>query len=100
MGPAVSPSDFNLRTLGGKVTISPPISVAELRDEIETDEGVLEGGRKFIDVEEPVIDTDGGLLMELEEAENAIEGGLLMDVKEPDRDTEGGLLTEVVDPDR
>lgn len=100
MGIALSPSDFNLRTLGGNVVISPPISDAELRDEIEIDEGVLEGGGKFIDVEEPLTDTDGGLQMELEEAEKAIEGGLLMGVKESDIDTDGGLLTEVVEPDR
>lgn len=65
----LSPSDFNLRILGGKEAVSPPMSEAELKEAIETEDGVLEGGGRLIEVEEPVTDTDGGLQMELEEAE-------------------------------
>lgn len=66
------------------MAISLPTSVEELKDEMETDEGVLEGGQKLMEVEELVMDTDGVLLMELEEAEKAMEGRLLVE----------GLLTE------
>lgn len=62
---------------------------------METDEGVLDGGGKLIDIEEPVTDTDGVLLMELEEAEKAIEGWLLMELKEL---VGVGLLRDVAEP--
>lgn len=77
-----SPSDFKRRILGGRVTSSPPTSDTEVKEEMETEDGVLEGGGRFIDVEEPVTDTDGGLLMELEEAENGMEEELLVEAKE------------------
>lgn len=95
----LSPSDFSLRILGGSVAISPPMSVAELKEAIETEDGVLEGGGRLIDVEEPVTDTDGGLLMELEEAEKGMEEELLVEVKELEFESESGLLKEDTERD-
>lgn len=75
------------------------MSEAELKEAIETEDGVLEGGGRLIDVEEPVTDTDGGLLMELEEAEKGIEEELLVEVKELEFESERGLLKEDTERD-
>lgn len=61
--------------------ISPPVSVMEFND---VTEGVLEGGWKLMDVNEPVAEADGGLFVNVDEGENEIAGGPLIDVQDPD----------------
>lgn len=82
---------MSLLILGGNVEISTPVSVAEVIDEMDTEEGVFDGDGILMDVEEPVTDTEGGLPTEADEAEHAVEGGLLMEVVEPARQKGGGL---------